>query len=468
MAGILAVAAYVPRYRLPREVIAKEWGGAPSTGGESAVANHDEDSLTLAVNAAAGAAGVRRPPRRRSSSRPRRPPYAEKQGAATIAAVLDLPAVGAHARRRRRRCAPAPRRCCAALDAVARRCRRARPGGGRRLPHGGAGLGRGAELRRRRRGAAGRGRARARRGGRHAHAGRGVARHLADQRRRTSRTRFPAPSRASSATRRLLAASREGRCWSRPGRPRAICATPSWPRRIRARRSPWPKPSGSTPSASSHDTLWTTVGDTGTAQPLVLLAAALERAKPGELILVSGYGDGADAIVLRATGAPPAARRERRAADRGQAHAPVVRTYARFRRLMRKDPGLGDVSTPVVAFRDRGELLPLLRRQVPACGTVQFPRHRVCIECGHRGGLEDVQARAPRHAVHVHQRLSVRVRRPADDPRRRRSRRRRACLPAAHRLRPRARRDRHAARADVPQVHEGGGFHNYFWKARPA
>lgn len=29
MAGILAAAAYVPRYRLPREVIAREWGGVP-------------------------------------------------------------------------------------------------------------------------------------------------------------------------------------------------------------------------------------------------------------------------------------------------------------------------------------------------------------------------------------------------------------------------------------------------------
>ena len=51
MAGIVGFGTYVPRYRLPREVIAKEWG-QPSMGGEKAVAGHDEDSLTLAVNAA--------------------------------------------------------------------------------------------------------------------------------------------------------------------------------------------------------------------------------------------------------------------------------------------------------------------------------------------------------------------------------------------------------------------------------
>src|SRR5262245_60663490 len=90
MAGILAAAGYVPRYRLPRELIAREWGGQ-SAGGERAVANHDEDSLTLAVNATLGLDP--------NAGRPdavffatTTSPYAEKQGAATIAAVLDLPA----------------------------------------------------------------------------------------------------------------------------------------------------------------------------------------------------------------------------------------------------------------------------------------------------------------------------------------------------------------------------------------
>ena len=51
MAVIASSAAYVPRYRLPRELIAKEWGGM-SAGGERAVGNHDEDSLTLEIGRA--------------------------------------------------------------------------------------------------------------------------------------------------------------------------------------------------------------------------------------------------------------------------------------------------------------------------------------------------------------------------------------------------------------------------------
>src|SRR5439155_2888967 len=90
MPGITAAAAYVPRYRLPRELIAKEWGSA-SAGGEKAVANHDEDSLTMAVNAAlAVAAGGDRPDAVFFATTTS--PYNEKQTAATIAAVLDLPA----------------------------------------------------------------------------------------------------------------------------------------------------------------------------------------------------------------------------------------------------------------------------------------------------------------------------------------------------------------------------------------
>src|SRR5262249_19292567 len=87
--GIGAAAAYIPRYRLPRELIAKEWGGV-SAGGEKAVANHDEDSLTLALGAALGLAADG-PPVDAVFFATTSSPYREKQGAATIAAVLDLP-----------------------------------------------------------------------------------------------------------------------------------------------------------------------------------------------------------------------------------------------------------------------------------------------------------------------------------------------------------------------------------------
>ena len=87
MAGIVSYGTYIPTYRLPRDLIAKEWG-TPSLGGERAVANFDEDSLTLAVNASIDAFGSREPQTlagvffASTTS-----PYREKQAAATIATV---------------------------------------------------------------------------------------------------------------------------------------------------------------------------------------------------------------------------------------------------------------------------------------------------------------------------------------------------------------------------------------------
>src|SRR5216684_2513096 len=89
MVGIVGFGSYVPSYRLPREVIAKEWGTA-SAGGEKAVANHDEDSLTLAVNAAINCFPSTDPARLEALFfASTTPPYREKQAAATVAAVLD-------------------------------------------------------------------------------------------------------------------------------------------------------------------------------------------------------------------------------------------------------------------------------------------------------------------------------------------------------------------------------------------
>jgi len=41
MVGIVSFGSYIPTYRLPRDVIAKEWG-TPSLGGERAIASFDE------------------------------------------------------------------------------------------------------------------------------------------------------------------------------------------------------------------------------------------------------------------------------------------------------------------------------------------------------------------------------------------------------------------------------------------
>ena len=51
MPAVKSVGAYIPYYRLNREEIGRAWGGFPQTG-EKAVANFNEDSITLSVEAA--------------------------------------------------------------------------------------------------------------------------------------------------------------------------------------------------------------------------------------------------------------------------------------------------------------------------------------------------------------------------------------------------------------------------------
>src|SRR5262249_56648270 len=53
--------------------------------------------------------------------------------------------------------------------------------------------------------------------------------------------------------------------------------------------------------AQAEDPLFGRLGNSGAAFAPLLLAAALERAKAGDRILVVGYGDGAEAVLLEAT-----------------------------------------------------------------------------------------------------------------------------------------------------------------------
>lgn len=89
MAGITSYGAYIPIYRLSRETLNQVWGGTGK--GEKAVANADEDSLTMGVEAARDCLkGVAKDSIDALYFASTTPPYKEKQSASIMAAALDL------------------------------------------------------------------------------------------------------------------------------------------------------------------------------------------------------------------------------------------------------------------------------------------------------------------------------------------------------------------------------------------
>jgi 3-hydroxy-3-methylglutaryl CoA synthase len=443
-------------------VIAAEWGGMPGHG-EKAVANHDEDSLTLAVNASLAIEDAGRADAvvfATTSS-----PWGEKQGAATIAAVLDLP-VTARTMDVTQTLRAGTSAVLTALDAIASGsatcvlvaaadCRLGEPesaaeqsfgdAGAAVLVGGSPGI---AEI---------------------------VATHtLADDFLGSWRTRRQEFARGGQGAfeakygyARVLVEAAKAVLAKAQVAPSALATvilpTPNPRAPLAVARA-----LGLDAKKQLADGLWMTVGDSGAAQPLLMLTAALERAQAGDLILACGYGEGADAILLRATGARVAVAASVAQQVEVKRTLPSYGRYARFRRLVRKESGAGDQSSPVIAFRDRRELLPLTGGKCPACGTVQFPKHRVCIECSHTGGLEET--RLARRGVLFTFTNDYMFESP--DP------------PTAHavvdldgggRLYLQLTDcDAERVAIDMPleltfrRLHEGGGFNNYFWKARPA
>lgn len=89
MAGITSYGAYIPIYRLSREILNGVWGGTGK--GEKAVANADEDSLTMGVEAARDCIkGVAKDSIDALYFATTTPPYKEKQSASIMAAACDL------------------------------------------------------------------------------------------------------------------------------------------------------------------------------------------------------------------------------------------------------------------------------------------------------------------------------------------------------------------------------------------
>ena len=297
MAGITGFGAYIPRRRLQRAAVveANKWanpGLASLAKGERSMANWDEDSVTLAVEAARDClAGANRGAIGHISFASTTLPFADRQNAGIVATALSLPAnIGALDASGSQRAgtsalivalasANGGERLCVAADK-----RQARPGSTQELTYG---VGAAALT-------VGDHNAIAELIGQYSITEDFVDHYRADGRRfdyfweeRWVRQEghlklIPAAITgllektgvAADAIDRLIVP-----LMSR-GAPQGVA-----------------KATGISADAIA-DTLQANCGETGVAHPLVMLVAALEAAKPGEKILVCGFGQGCDALLF--------------------------------------------------------------------------------------------------------------------------------------------------------------------------
>jgi hydroxymethylglutaryl-CoA synthase len=129
------------------------------------------------------------------------------------------------------------------------------------------------------------------------------------------------------------------------------------------------------------------IGNTGTALPFMLLIEALEEAKADDRILLVGYGNGCDAVLLRVT-AEIERLKGKRLGIKGSLAARraelTYQTYMQWRELVTVAPlpRPSPARTPVPEmWRDRSQNLALCGAKCRKCGTQQYPVQRVCVGC---------------------------------------------------------------------------------------
>ena len=136
--------------------------------------------------------------------------------------------------------------------------------------------------------------------------------------------------------------------------------------------------------ARLHPGLREDCGDLGAAQPLLLLLSMLAAAAPGERLLLVGFGQGVDALVLVAgEGAAAHAQRELAHATARRRTEPHYTRYLAHRGLLSPDFGMraerDHRTAQSAAWRKHRELAAFIGGRCAACGTVQFPKSRVCV-----------------------------------------------------------------------------------------
>ena len=131
------------------------------------------------------------------------------------------------------------------------------------------------------------------------------------------------------------------------------------------------------------DPLFGKLGNTGTSFCFMQLVGALEEANPGDTILLASYGDGADVILLKITdrirdiGAKWGIKRS---LDSKMILRDIA-DYHAYRELVNVDPEKFAGASASVIARERDAIYTLNGVKCLNCGTPQYPPQRICTQC---------------------------------------------------------------------------------------
>jgi len=394
--GITSYGVHIPRYRLNRKTLsaAMGWAGGGGLPGEKAVANHDEDSISMAVSAGRSclkASGQTKPDGLYFASTT--PPYKEKGSSAIMAAALDL-STNIRTSDFTDTLKAGTSAILAAADAIkggaaknvmvcAADCRMGKPAGSLEsiLGDGGAAFALGDQ---------------------------GVIATLDGS--YSVSYDFPDYRRAEEDK---YVRSVEDRFIREEGYlkfiPEAVTsllkkyklevkdiAKVAYPCMNVREYANIGKKIGLQP-AQIQEPLMPAIGEAGVASPLMLLVAMLDEAKPGDKLIVASYGNGSEAILLTVTGEISKYQRGVfKAALADKKELTSYERYLAFRGVLPVEtsfpPDIANTQL-VMTWRERKTVLGLYGSVCKKCGTPQYPAQRICVNpaCNATDEMEEMR-----------------------------------------------------------------------------
>lgn len=145
-----------------------------------------------------------------------------------------------------------------------------------------------------------------------------------------------------------------------------------------------------------QDTLMMQVGDCGSAQALLTLIGALEGSKPGDKILLADYGNGANAFLLTVTENIKRIQ-NRKIIQRFLEKRRELSSYSRFlsfRGIVEPQPSppFKLPASAAMTWREQDSNIRLHTSKCTKCGAEMFPINRICFSCGSKDEYEQAKA----------------------------------------------------------------------------